>query len=412
MSFTPYNIQDWLRRTPAVPVRRRNTYIEIPAFNYTGLEWLGASECVAQFNFSASNKFTLITLPTKPTDVNFGLCIRYRIGEIIYRFKLWDDDAFKLTEDVPLYTNEIIRPNFVIEVWSYEGETTAVNEEALRTITSVRVLPTDVSQLGTSAALAVGAEFRDLENTNSGQDEPITGSYLWYDINDPLGAYSNPVQVWYGRGAAGGINDLTATGPGTSPALVSASAEINGLDYVSFDGVNDILFGQKSYAFPMTIYAYVKILNPAFFDFYLSLQGVVVENLNLIAFSATEVEALYAAQFAVGNIVAGEWTLIVMQIESGSKVKIRINQDAVAESAGVPTVESGVATLNVGGNALGGAPGANFGEFGITEIIAYNSIHTVAQMDTMYKYFLRKYQGGMTLPLTFNEDVAWLDNDN
>jgi hypothetical protein len=159
-------ITDWLTFTPAGVVRNAKAYIDLPAFSYSAQGTAGeASIIVAQFNFSASRDFYLVTRPTKPSGVNYGLCIRWRVGETVYRYKLWEDASFILNNETPLYNRQRIRANFVLEIWNFAGSASS-NAAAIRMITSVRTAPTDFRSIA-DYALAVGAEFTDLNNTNT-----------------------------------------------------------------------------------------------------------------------------------------------------------------------------------------------------------------------------------------------------
>lgn len=169
-------ITDWLTFTPAGVIRKAKAYIDLPAFSYSAGTWGGASIIVAQFNFSASRDFYLLTRPTKPTGVNYGLCIRYRIGETVYRYKLWEDEDFNLGGNTPLYNRDLIKKNFVLEVWTMNNEATASQATAIRMITSVRSVPTDLRSIA-DYALAVGAEFTDLSAITP--TLPVTPSHRW-----------------------------------------------------------------------------------------------------------------------------------------------------------------------------------------------------------------------------------------
>jgi hypothetical protein len=409
---TPYNLQDWLLRTPVVPVRRRDTYIELPAFAYTGLEWKGASEVISQFNFSASRKFTLGNLPTKPTDVNYGLCIRYRIGDTIHRFKLWDDDAFKLTGDVPVYSNQIIRANFVLEVWSYEDETVATNVAAIQMITSVRILPTDVSQLGVSAALAVGAEFRELGNTAVPVAAlPTTNLVAHYDptsvtlISSKVSNWANLVAGWPAL-----TQSNAAYRPLSGPdGLVDAA-----LDSIQFNGLNTYLSTAViDVNGPFTVYMYCATLTDLFPRTLIefggaSLVGILnYESSGAIRFSrggVPNVEASFPAEVAQepGNCK------IVKMILEASQLSLQVENNALQTVA----VSGSLANLQyvvVGNDNLGSG---GYSSYSLYELIVYNTEAVSAEDDLAVKnYLANKYlTNPFVLPLTFNTGVAWLDN--
>jgi len=102
---------------PATECGYINAYVSIPAFSYVGPIWKGASEVVCQFNYSATRNFVLRDRPTMPTGANYVACIKYRIGYTVYRYKLWEG-IDEVMPNLPLYRGQIIKKNFVIEIWN------------------------------------------------------------------------------------------------------------------------------------------------------------------------------------------------------------------------------------------------------------------------------------------------------
>jgi len=122
-------------------VRKFNKYLSVPVFSLSGFSWLGASYIVGKFDFLATRKFSLLVLPTKPTGVNYCLVISWydpTSGEKV-RYKLWEDVGELLYED--LYDGQRINTTFFLEIWSVEGETTAVQESEILLDTSILVSP-------------------------------------------------------------------------------------------------------------------------------------------------------------------------------------------------------------------------------------------------------------------------------
>lgn len=409
---TPYNLQDWLLRTPVVPVRRRDTYIELPAFAYTGLEWKGASEVISQFNFSASRKFTLSNLPTKPTDVNYGLCIRYRIGDTVYRFKLWDDPEFKLTGDVPVYSNQIIRANFVLEVWSYEGETVATNVAAIQMITSVKILPTDVSQLGVSAALAVGAEFRELENVQASvtslPTSGLVGHYNPASVTEVLGsvsAWTNLVSGWPTLASAG-VDQPTYSPVGLTVDNDNAVSFNGGSNYLEPAAINVVG--------PFTIYLYAATLVNLFPGTLLELNGPsgLVAILNYSALNTLQLSRGGAA------VAEGYWPAEVPQepgnariikvVHESSQLTLQIGNEAPVV-ADVSFERVSIDNVRMARNEVGSG---GYASFSIYEMIVYQGLVS-EETDAAVKAYITNYYLGaqdIQLPLVFNTGVQWLDN--
>lgn len=419
---TPYNLQDWLLRTPVKTVQRRQTYIELPAFSYDDLEWKGASEVIAQFNFSASNKFTLVNLPDKPTGVNYGLCIKYRIGTDVYRFKLWDDDAFKLTGDVPLYTNEIIRANFVLEVWSYENETTAVNDEAIQMITSVRILPTDVTQLGVALALATGAEFTAFDNTNTIASSPTTTSRCGWFRTDDYGIIVDGPTATTGAltnaDTSGNMTDLNDTG---GASIYAGANALNGHAWLRFNGSTNYMDSAFAGGIQASDRTYVGVMR--IYAGSIDLDGWIVadyDNTLMTAdkfahFSDTEVYTIKQDGTTAGDkltLVDDEWVVFYLTISrSGNEIKLFI------EGIGEVEIDNTIGDVLASSTEmyLGNDPtavGANAGKFDLAELLVYNAVLSADDLTTNMQYLAQKYFGAIGLPLTFNTGAAWLNNDN
>jgi hypothetical protein len=408
--FSDIGASDWFNITPVTVVGRRKTYVELPAFEIENPAWVGASQIVAQYNFSAAQNFYILKLPTKPEGCNFGLCVRYRVGETVTRYKLWDDDKFILSDDVDvapelLTETNVIKKNFVLEIWSFQDEETSSLETAIRIKTSPKIVPTDM-RVRTDVALAQGTMFSDLFSTNDNA-AILTGRMFWFDINEPNFEYTNPISLWLDRDTGLEADSLAiAVGqPTTAPALVTASAEINGLDYVSFDGVNDLLYGSKVYQFPLTVYLYIKPLNLSSLEIFLSLMYGVDSGV-IWTVEAGKMGGMYDGRTVNIDATVGEWMLVTMQLAENAKLKLRINNTAIVESDIAPVLYT-IDSIAVGGGPVGPA---NWAECGIAEIVGYNAIHTEAQMNLMHEYFIAKYQNAMAVPLEFDENGPWLDN--
>jgi hypothetical protein len=248
--------------------------------------------------------------------------------------------------------------------------------------------------------------FSDLFSTNDNA-AILTGRMFWFDINEPNFEYTNPISLWLDRDTGLEADSLAiAVGqPTTAPALVTASAEINGLDYVSFDGVNDLLYGSKVYQFPLTVYLYIKPLNLSSLEIFLSLMYGVDSGV-IWTVEAGKMGGMYDGRTVNIDATVGEWMLVTMQLAENAKLKLRINNTAIVESDIAPVLYT-IDSIAVGGGPVGPA---NWAECGIAEIVGYNAIHTEAQMNLMHEYFIAKYQNAMAVPLEFDENGPWLDN--
>ena len=400
----PDTFTNWLTFTPAAQVGYRRAYIDLPAFSYTGLSWAGGSECVAQFNFSASQNFILLNRPTKPTNVNYGLCIRYRVGDTVYRYKLWTDTNFVLNDDVtPLYNGQIIKKNFVLEVWNLNGQTTASQTTAIRMISSVRSVPTDIT-VSSDYALATGAEFTNLGTSTPAL--PLTPLYRWtmtgswglpwvdtiagvpisYFINPPT--YNVPDSTWL-------KGHLHFSGP-TERGLVGS------LPYRTWNNVTFYVVGSAvtGGALERTV---LELTN------YFTVRVGLTNVFRISGWNSGNVDATIPDNDP--HIFAFSFT----DLGSGSAA-VTCYVDDIFAGAGLVTPDNVTDSLNIlVGSQVSGISG---GSLTIAEIIAFNQSIPLAPMDTpsfeidtAIKRYLRWYHfGEIPLPLTFDSGGAWLDN--
>jgi hypothetical protein len=134
-----YTANDKVHSAPAYR-KKFNKYIIIPAFAYTGITWYGASHIVGTFNFTQDKLNSFPLIPDYPTGANFILCVSWKVGTTVYRYKFWQDKGELLY--VPLYTNQSIpTTSFKIEVWNVSGETDATMADELMFETSELVSP-------------------------------------------------------------------------------------------------------------------------------------------------------------------------------------------------------------------------------------------------------------------------------
>lgn len=191
---------------PALLIERKQGYFVIPVFSYifsqTGVHmgstdhtvdetditmnttgvvdnpysWNGASQIRAQVCFNSPNNFVLTELPEKPDDVNYCPCIRYRIGEEVFRYKLWEDVGEIL--GVPLYNGEVIKKNFVIELWTVESTNEITNTEAFNLISSIQQITEEASE--TSYEVATGTMFDSMLNIEEDIVLDTTNLLYWY----------------------------------------------------------------------------------------------------------------------------------------------------------------------------------------------------------------------------------------
>lgn len=106
--------------TVSCSARSTNAYyrVSIPQFSLTPPTWPGASLRVCQFNFTVPQPFTM-NRPTKPASPTFIPVVRYRLADVAYRWKLWENAGEVLY--LPLYNGETILEEFCFEIWTVNG---------------------------------------------------------------------------------------------------------------------------------------------------------------------------------------------------------------------------------------------------------------------------------------------------
>jgi len=115
----PRTLLRWLDINPQNgPLSRTQTFITLPAFNGNGESWLGYSDIVTAFNFEGPNNFSIVAGSIVPISPNCTLCISYRIGGTLVRYVLWLAAGSVMPANYALYTNQPIKKNFRLEVWS------------------------------------------------------------------------------------------------------------------------------------------------------------------------------------------------------------------------------------------------------------------------------------------------------
>ena len=136
-----FDFVDWQTKTEAPFVQLREGYFSLPAFSLSGLAWAGHSELVRQYNYNASAKFVIVDPPSRPDSPTFLLCVRWRSGETVTRYKLWDDlgQALGLI-GAPVYDGQVIPKNFVLEIWTIKDQTAPELASPLTITTTIRKL--------------------------------------------------------------------------------------------------------------------------------------------------------------------------------------------------------------------------------------------------------------------------------
>lgn len=100
--------------------KKLKTFLVIPAISLSRPDWIGASVICYQINYTLPWSFRFIgwkQLKRLATALNFSLCIRWRVGHTVYRYKLFSAVG-ETSLFVPDYAGEIIGPHCCLELWS------------------------------------------------------------------------------------------------------------------------------------------------------------------------------------------------------------------------------------------------------------------------------------------------------
>ena len=177
-------------------LKRKNGYIILPTFTVPTV-WLGASYIVAQYNYSVPFDFSFIHIPAELFDANYIICVRYRIGDTIFR------RAFNPVADRPsiigllyvdTYAGERIKKYFSLEVWSTNSGAYMTNNAPITFPVSIKHKPTDFcNTLNVNegdSELCLDGLFDDLPFNPVGEQLEFGQCSPWKDGN--TGEYQTP----------------------------------------------------------------------------------------------------------------------------------------------------------------------------------------------------------------------------
>lgn len=411
------NFNPWLEYRVAPHVRKLRTYVQLPTFSYSPT-WEGVSQLITQFNFSANKNFWLLNRPNRPSGVNFILCIKYRVGDTVFRYKLWGGGV--ALDQVPLYTNQIIKKNFILEVWS-EASGDVELDEALNIITSVNQVPSDITDLD-DVALATGVEFNDYALSSVAATPLPSTPILHYTPDSIVGNVLDPCTTWENVGSLAG-GDLTSVSPGT------IFQDLNGYKFLSLPDSAARSYTVGGLSFNAASIWLVMALNTKtagnilveFSDFPNSFLRMMTGVDGLKGRFSTPgpihddtAENIEFTTGLVDNEVA--WFVVNLRFDD-TEVAISIgsspyNIKTITGAISIPLTDFTI--LNSGGVDLK-----------ITEVAVFNTSQGGITPDgqgnltlnTWWNYFMSKFSPGLAFPLGFqaplnyNSGTAWLDND-
>lgn len=95
-------------------------FLYIPPFVATGFTYIRQMLC--QFNVAFTEDFYLLNSESYKAFASYiihggCICFKYRIGSIVYRYKVIDSDYSTDWSFFIPYSNQLIKKNFVIEFW-------------------------------------------------------------------------------------------------------------------------------------------------------------------------------------------------------------------------------------------------------------------------------------------------------
>lgn len=372
------------------------SFIILPAFQYDNIGWKGASEIITQFNYTATKNFTLRTLPTPPVNTNFCLVIRYRVGLISYRYKLWSGVGETLNEK--LYNGEIIKKNFVLEIWNTQQSTTVSLLEALTVNISIRKIPVTYASLDNYADNTVVAEAPSQNIAVTSGTPPAAGLLAHYKPEGLTPGGDGTTVVGWTESILGGVQNLSLI----SHLNTKVVPALNGYAGVRHNGTG-ILRGSPGVVTNMAWFLVCKQNS-------WTLDAQIARQLNP---NPTEDQGIKQGNLNSPGIVA-----FMQSTSSPPNLLLPIGNFDIIKYTGNITTD--IATVSVLGNDLkstgsviGTALGLDFqigpADVTLVEILIYdNSVPT--NDEEIYKYLLGKFGLGIAIPMVVNSANPWLDN--
>lgn len=170
-----------LPSTSPIPVREltsRTGYFILPEFfkqSPTDFEYLDSATVCLQYSYVATQRFTLTRYDLRPITATYILCIKWREGTAVHRFKLWEatpDWLDTYGEPLPAYeryNGQVIGTTFCLEVWFYNNSPFLMNQVDRRFYTSILSRRSDFSSATDFEAFPLLAELtqEELRNTNA-----------------------------------------------------------------------------------------------------------------------------------------------------------------------------------------------------------------------------------------------------
>lgn len=404
---------DWNSVTPAVQAQHVNRYFELPAFNLAAPAWKNSSEIARQYNYSATKNFALRNRPAKPSGVNYGLCIRYRIGDVVTRYKLWDDNAF-LLPNVPLYNGETIKKHFCLEIWSLNGQANISQASSIRLTSTIRKYITDFSAMPANDEDDAGEAAASLSNAASASAPPAAGLEAWYkaaEANVVLDGSDN-VQQWNDLSGKG--RHLVQATPANRPAWLDNGFGTRNHPRIRFSGANDNLALNPLPASFSPKHLYLALYQPAWTigaSIFFSVRTLIRQfgaagDVQSVTDGVTATVSLPV----VAGSAANEDTPRILEWYYTSVTGGLAHKGTLVENSLFKTLESAtdaVETDLVASTAIQFGSGA---EFDIAEALIYSEKQSAANDLLIKQYLANQFVLGIALPVSFDSGSPWLTN--
>lgn len=141
LTLAPAEIDTTINPTKGIVTERGKvaTHVVLPAFDVINLHNNGVSYIGVQFNYTLTGPFAFVKPLNPPVGFIGTLCVRWRYGDVVTRYKLWEMAGTTLYVDD--YTSEVIPANFVLEVWKGDLSTQVTNLADINLVTSLLRLP-------------------------------------------------------------------------------------------------------------------------------------------------------------------------------------------------------------------------------------------------------------------------------
>lgn len=113
--------------------------IVVPTFLLSVPVWAGASTIIAEYPINNTDYYFSLKMPVKKFGFNFMAAIRWITGNIVNRFKFWEDTKGLLY--FPLYNGEKIGLNAILEIWSVNSLSAPELDDNYTLFSSVLIFP-------------------------------------------------------------------------------------------------------------------------------------------------------------------------------------------------------------------------------------------------------------------------------